>query len=134
MTAWPNGLPTSDVTRVRSKSPPTLIWAAAGTAETPRAARPATARVSRRFIVVPPLVRERPDPEIVLHGAPARGQAVRLEDQEEDDEQPEEPLPDGCERADEPGRHAGQGGEDEAQELGEQGHEHGAEDRPEHRA
>src|SRR2546429_5262233 len=105
MTAWPNGLPTSDVTPVRSKSPPTLIWAAAGTAETPRAARPATARTSRCFIVVPPCrsVRERPDAEIVLHGLPAGGQAVRLENQEEDDEQSEEPLPDRRERADELG-------------------------------
>src|SRR5215831_1398741 len=136
MTAWAKGLPTSDVTPVRSKRPPTFTWAAAGAPERARTARPTETRAQTRFMRTPSCfsVRERPHAEVVLDGVPAGGEPVRLEDQEHDDEQAEHPLADRGEGADELGRQPGERGEGQAQQLGQEGHEHGAEDRPQYRA
>src|SRR5512136_3341845 len=143
-TPWAKGLPTSEVTPVRSKMPPTLISCWAEAQEGERIARAAATRVARdlRGVMCPPLsltvnctglaagllVRERVQLPVRLDVVPPGGHPVRLEDQEEDHHQAEDPGLDGSDDDHEAGPVVAERVSGEAQHLRQQGDEDGAED------
>src|SRR6266568_8633242 len=115
---------------VRSKMPPTLISWPVARAGASRAA----ARSSVRFMSEPPSVRERVELPVRLDEPPPGGEAVRLEDQEENDDEPEQAH---LERSEERGEvrvAVGHRAGEDPEQLREERHEHGAEDRPLHAA
>src|SRR5258708_4437955 len=135
-THWAYDLPTSEVMPVRSKMPPTLIsWVEPSARAGPARSRASTPpdRIERFILCSLPmneglLIRKGIQLPVIADGPPSCREPVGLEDEKEDDGEAENAHLDRREQLDEPRVRAGERRGGEAQHLGQERDEDGAED------